>query len=340
MGLSRRDILKAISIGAAGAATAGTASLEAMASALAESATAPPLLWISDGANHQNHLTLLGQAAPSFLKLISAVWDVREYPPVMPTGYKLPETPYAKAPILVMESIPVTSDAQSASAKKFERLISLAKAVILLGTDACFGGLSIRSGDIGRVEARCKAAKTPLIKLPGIPVPPHHLLGVLSHLESFGFPRLDGSRRPLLYYGKTICQDCEHRDELETGGFARDFGQKGCLLRLGCKGPITHNSCSQTRWNGGENWCVGAGGPCTGCSEPGYPNHGGLGLYGAITGAPVQEHSAVLQKVEMFGLGLAALAAVGIGLRLMRNAIAPAKKTTGDDSAGKENKNG
>jgi Ni,Fe-hydrogenase I small subunit len=333
-------MLKAITVGATGAAAGSTASLEAMAAALADDAAAPPLLWISDGNNDQNHLTLLGQRAPSFLRLVSVVWDVREYGPILPTGYKLPISPYAKAPVLVLETVPRGSNPDSAVADKIKQLIPQAKAAILLGTDACYGGPGIDEKDIARFEAQCKAAKTPIIKLPGIPVPPHHLLGVISYLESFGFPRLDGSHRPLLYYSETVCRDCEHRDELETGRFAKEFGEAGCLLRLGCKGPITHNSCSKTRWNDGENWCVGAGGPCTGCSEPGFPDHGGLGLYGAINGAPAQQHSAMLQNVENFGIGLAALAAVGIGLRLVRNALAPHEEPADRSSGGKEKGNG
>lgn len=333
-------MLKAITVGAAGAAAASSASLEAMASALAESSSAPPLLWIGDGNNDQNHLTLLGQTAPSFLRLVSVVWDVRDYAPILPTGFKLPNAPYAKAPVLVLETVPEASNPEGPVADKIKQLIPQAKAAILLGTNACYGGLGIDAKDIARFEAQCKAANTPLIKLPGIPVPPHHLLGVISYMESFGFPRLDGSRRPLLYYGETVCQDCEHQDELETGRFAEEFAEAGCLLRLGCKGPITHNSCAKNRWNDGENWCVGAGGPCTGCSEPGFPNHGGLGLYGAINGASVQQQSAMLQNVENFGIGLAALAVAGIGLRLLRNVLSPQEETADRNSGGKEEGNG
>ena len=97
-------------------------------------------------------------------------------------------------------------------------------------------------------------------------LPPQHVVGVLAYLEYFGFPALDGHGRPLLYYGRTVCETCERRIDLDNGRFARSFGEEGCLLRLGCKGLVTHNSCSTARWNGGENWCVGVGGPCVGWS--------------------------------------------------------------------------
>lgn len=314
-------MLLGMAAGAAGVAAASP--LEAMAAALAGRTPPPPLVWVNDGGDDHNHLALLGLNTPSFLNLVTVLWDVRDYPPLLPTGYIQSNEPFTTAPVLIMEALPDQSETGALIEERVRRIVPQAKVAILLGSDACFGGIGIDAQAVSRFEALCKKERTPVIKLPGVPVPPHHLLGVLNHLEFFGFPRLDGSRRPVLYYGETVCQNCEHRDDLEIGRFAKAFAEGGCLLRLGCKGPITHNSCSTARWNGGENWCVGAGGPCTGCSEPGFPDHGGLGLYGAISGAALQDQSSLLQNVESLGLGLMGLAAAGIGLHLVRNALAP-----------------
>jgi hydrogenase small subunit len=167
----------------------------------------------------------------------------------------------------------------------------------------------------------CRVEKTPLIKLPGIPVPPHHLIGTLSHLQFVGFPRLDAQYRPELYYGETVCATCERRGDLESGRFASALGRTGCLFRLGCRGPITHNTCSSARWNGGVNWCVGAGGPCTGCAEPGYPDHGGLGLYGRVPGDALAAHSFVLENLDIAGKTLFGLTGLGIGIHLLRKKL-------------------
>ena len=43
-------------------------------------------------------------------------------------------------------------------------------------------------------------------------------------------------------------------------------------MSLGCKGPVTHADCPIRLWNHGTNWCIGAGSPCIGCCEPGFPD--------------------------------------------------------------------
>ena len=321
MKLSRRQLLQGALLGAAGAG--GLPPLRAMAAALADRSPVTPLVWVKAGHADHDHLALLGQQVPTFLDLVASQWDLEAYEPVLPTGYVARRTEFPVAPVLILEAVPGQTDAGRRIAEKIQGVVPQAKATLLLGTGACYGGIGIDARDIARFEALCRKEKTPLIKLPGLPVPPHHLLGVLNHLEYFGFPRLDGQRRPLLYYGETVCQKCEHRDQLETGRFAGQFGEPGCLLHLGCKGPITHNSCSAVRWNGGVNWCVGAGGPCTGCSEPGFPDHGGVGLYGRLTGGSLGDQSALLQNFETLGLGVMGLAGAGIGVHLLRKALAP-----------------
>ncbi len=147
------------------------------------------------------------------------------------------------------------------------------------------------------------------------------LIGTLSHLQFLGFPRLDAQHRPELYYSDTVCQTCERRGDLEAGRFAAALGEAGCLLRLGCKGPVTHNTCSAVRWNGGVNWCVGAGGPCTGCAEPGFPDHAGLGLYGRVPGDQMSARSLVLENLDFGGKVLVALTGLGIGLHVIRRRL-------------------
>ena len=321
MSLSRREILKALAGTLAGGAVLG--STQRLTRALAEQGTPPPLVWVNDGGDDHNFLALVGHAAPTFLNLVAEHWDLREYDPLLPTGYAVDRKAFAKAPILIMEALPSIAGEGSALNDRINQVLPQAKAAILLGTDACFGSIHTEKAAIARIENLSKEHKTPLIRLPGIPVPPHHLVGILGHLEFFGFPLLDGLRRPVIYYGETVCRRCEHRGELEQGKFAGRHGEPGCLLRLGCKGPITHNSCSAVRWNNGENWCVGAGGPCTGCSEPEFPDFGGLGLTGALRGDAGGGRSFLLQNVEGIGWGLMGLAAAGIVLHWARRILLP-----------------
>ncbi|HUJ74468.1 MAG TPA: hypothetical protein VL359_06395, partial [bacterium] len=184
-----------------------------------------------------------------------------------------------------------------------------------------YGGSNSPPASARRLGELCHQGQTPLIKLPGIPVPPQHLVGTLAHLQFVGFPRVDGHLRPSLYYTQVLCEHCERRGDLEAGRYAAAWGERGCLLRLGCKGPSTHNSCSAVRWNSGSNWCVGAGGPCTGCAEPGFPDHDGLGLYGRLPGDLLGPRSLVLQSLDGLGKGLLGLTALGIGLHLLRRRL-------------------
>ena len=81
--------------------------------------------------------------------------------------------------------------------------------------------------------------------------------------------------RPLEFFSTKIhprCQYFEGWDEVNS------LGQDGCLRRLGCKGPRTRADCPTRKSNApgpgqtGINWCIGAGSPCFGCTEPDFPD--------------------------------------------------------------------
>jgi hydrogenase small subunit len=319
--IGRRELFKLIAVSASGAAL--LKAMEGMAEALSAQPNRPALVWWNEGGDDLNLLTLLGQAVPRFMELITLQWDLQAHQGVLSTGVENAAKAPANAPILVVERIPPREALEPASQGPLSGLLAGSKAAILLGTEACYGGLSTAPEEVAHFEGLCRQNKTPVIKLPGVPVPPHHLVGVLAHLEFFGFPRLDAEQRPLLYYGETVCTGCELRADLDAGRFAGRFGEEGCLLRLGCKGLITHNSCSFTRWNNGENWCVGAGGACTGCSEPGFPDHGGVGLYGALTGRSQGARSTVWGNLERVGYGLLGLVGAGAVLQGVRRLVFP-----------------
>jgi hydrogenase small subunit len=44
----------------------------------------------------------------------------------------------------------------------------------------------------------------------------------------------------------------------------------GCLIEMGCKGPVTHNACTKIKWNQGVSFPMMAGHGCIGCSEPDF----------------------------------------------------------------------
>ena len=316
---TRRQMLRWIAVTAAAGPVLHA--LEGIVHAVGERATPSPLIWVTGKGDFNNYLSQLGNLFPGLLDQIANEWSLLFFQPWLPLTQLPALDRLGAAPIVILEGLPDLND--GALHPAFAALLRQAKAVIFLGTDACYGGLRYSAADVAGVQTACKNAKTPIIKLPGLPVPPHHLLGTVGHLELLGIPHQDRHGRPTIYYGETVCRRCERRGELENGVFAESLGASGCLLQLGCKGPVTHNSCSVHRWNGGENWCVGAGGPCTGCSEPGFPDHDGLGLYGRLPGDRLSMRSPFLEHLRLIGWSFLGLTAAGVGLRLAIGALDP-----------------
>ena len=62
---------------------------------------------------------------------------------------------------------------------------------------------------------------------------------------------------------------------------AKKMGDKGCLIELGCKGPMSYSDCPLRKWNSGVNWCIGVGSPCIGCSSDQFPD-GMMPFYSAL----------------------------------------------------------
>ncbi len=193
-------------------------------------------------------------------------------------------------------------------------LIVVSRVAILLGNEAAYSS-SRPEGFMDLESELLHMVETPFLKLPGTPAPTRHLLGVLNYLVLYGLPDLDEYKRPRMFHSTKICDRCEYRGDFESGRYVNYFGEKeGCLYLLGCKGPITKNSCPVEKWNGTSNWCVGVGSPCTGCSEPDYPDHDGLGVYGQLSSESAPINSFFVRNSGHIAQGTLAVTAAGIGL--------------------------
>ncbi|MBM2841693.1 MAG: hypothetical protein HW412_2221 [Bacteroidetes bacterium] len=155
-----------------------------------------------------------------------------------------------------------------------------AMATLTVGTCAAYGGLSAAdpnpSGSKGVTDVyKTLNITTPVINIPGCPCHPDWFIGTVSKILLYGLPQareLDDQGRLKLFFGRSVHSRCINRDYLDDAIFATKFGEEGCLLELGCKGPFTNADCPIRLWNGSVNWCIGAGAPCIGCTESGFPD--------------------------------------------------------------------
>jgi hydrogenase small subunit len=150
-----------------------------------------------------------------------------------------------------------------------------AGAIVAIGSCASWGGIpSADPNPTGATGAPMVLPGKTVVTLPGCPANPYILLGTVLQYVTLGtLPALDDKGRPLFAYGRTIHEHCPRRPHFDAGRFAMQFGDEGhrqgyCLYRLGCKGPVTHASCSTLHFGDVvDAWPIGLGHPCFGCTE-------------------------------------------------------------------------
>jgi len=152
---------------------------------------------------------------------------------------------------------------------------------IAVGTCASYGGMAGGSPNpTGAQGVEAVVGEKPVINIPGCPAHPDWVVGTIAYLLTYGtIPRLDTLGRPTDYFAHTVHSQCPNRQKFfDRNLFASTLSEEGCLSRLGCKGRWATSDCPFRRWNSGAagavgvNWCIGAGSPCQGCTEPDFPD--------------------------------------------------------------------
>ena len=287
-GVNRRTFLKFCGLMAATLALPKSHA-STIAAALACSVRTP-VIWLAGSDCTGDSESLLRSFDPSFSSLILDVISLDYHESLMvPAGHgaekSLNDTlkNYAGNYICVLEgAIPTANPGYCTIAGDsilniLRRVAGTARANIAVGACAVDGGIAAAApnptGATGFQGAVPGALN--LINLPGCPVNGVNLVATIVYFLTYNrLPPLDSRRRPLFAYGHEIHHEgaCERFPFYEADQFVRSWGDEGhkkgyCLMRMGCRGPITHANCYTRNWNQNTSWPIGAGHGCIGCTE-------------------------------------------------------------------------
>ncbi len=160
-----------------------------------------------------------------------------------------------------------------------------AAAVISIGTCATWGGIPSAAGNpTGSMSVMDFLGKDyrsalglPVINVPGCPPIGDNftetVAAILLFLQGMGpLPEFDELGRPAWLFGETVHRGCTRAGYYEEGVFAEKYGDKECLVEVGCWGPVVNCNIVSRGFQSHMGSCMGSGGPCIGCTMPGFPD--------------------------------------------------------------------
>ncbi len=171
------------------------------------------------------------------------------------------------------------------TAEWIKRLVPRAAATVAIGTCATWGGVPAAEGNatgaMGLMDFLGKDYRStfglPVVNVPGCsPVGDNFIetvAAVLLFLQGLApLPEFDELGRPAWIYGETVHRNCPRAGYYEEGVFAKEYGDKECLVELGCWGPVVQCNISSRGMINGLGGCMNMGGICIGCTMPGFPD--------------------------------------------------------------------
>jgi hydrogenase small subunit len=167
-----------------------------------------------------------------------------------------------------------------------DRLAPHAAIVLALGTCAAYGGIpAMRNNPTGAMGLRdylghrwTSRLDVPIVNLPGCPAQPDNITETLLHLAMHlagAVQRIDVDEqgRPRWLFARTVQHGCTRAGFAEQGEFAlTPADARGCLVKIGCKGPVASCNVPIRGWVGGVGGCPNVGGICVACTAPGFPD--------------------------------------------------------------------
>src|SRR2546426_1754654 len=171
------------------------------------------------------------------------------------------------------------------TAEWLTRLAPGAAAVIAIGTCATWGGVPAAYGNVTGAMSLMdflgaeyrSAFGLPVINVPGCaPIGDNFMetvAAVLLFLQGLGpLPEFDELGRPAWLFGQTVHRGCGRAGYYEEGEFAHEYGDKECLVEIGCWGPVVNCNNVERGAINHMGGCMRAGGVCIGCTMPGFPD--------------------------------------------------------------------
>ncbi len=171
------------------------------------------------------------------------------------------------------------------TAEWLRRMAPNAAAVIAVGTCATWGGVPAALGNVtnsmGVMDFLGKDYRSsfglPVVNIPGCAPQGDNITetiaAVLMFLQGFGpLPQFDELGRPAWLYGETVHRGCARAGFYEEGTFAKEYGDKECLVEVGCWGPVVQCNINKRGAINHVGGCMNTGAPCIGCTMPSFPD--------------------------------------------------------------------
>ncbi|MCG3207691.1 MAG: hypothetical protein FOGNACKC_01291 [Anaerolineae bacterium] len=171
------------------------------------------------------------------------------------------------------------------TAEWLRRMAPHAAAVIAIGTCATWGGVPAAVGNptnaMGVIdylgEDYRSALGLPVINIPGCaPVGDNFtetVAAILLFLQGLGpLPEFDELGRPAWLFDETVHRGCTRAGFYEEGTFAHEYGDKKCLVEIGCWGPVVQCNINKRGAINHLGGCMNIGAPCIGCTMPAFPD--------------------------------------------------------------------